>query len=156
MRDALGGSVTIVIIVVFIVIVLGYLAFNVNYTKAFRMKNKIISTYEEYEGKCGGVNSSSVEAGDCYDKIVSYAREVGYQPGELDCGSGWEKAGDYYCYREIEVKDNQNKYSVNENGEKKYYMVATKINIEIPIINNILNLKMFWVTGNTKTFTINN
>ena len=43
MRDALGGSVTIVIIVVFIVIVLGYLAFNVNYTKAFRMKDKIIS-----------------------------------------------------------------------------------------------------------------
>ncbi|MBO4731371.1 MAG: hypothetical protein J5597_01005 [Spirochaetaceae bacterium] len=52
MRDAMGGSVALVIIVVFIVIALGYMAFNVNYTKAFRMKNKIISVYEKYEGKC--------------------------------------------------------------------------------------------------------
>ena len=43
MRDALGGIVNITIIVVFLVIVSGYLAFNVNYTKAFRVKNKIIT-----------------------------------------------------------------------------------------------------------------
>jgi hypothetical protein len=47
MRDAMGGSVALVIIVVFIVIALGYMAFNVNYTKAFNMKNKII--YLDYK-----------------------------------------------------------------------------------------------------------
>ena len=47
MRDALGGTVTLVIIVVFIVIALGYMAFNVNYTKAFRMKDKIITLYDD-------------------------------------------------------------------------------------------------------------
>ena len=31
MRDAMGGTVTLVIIVVFIVVALGYMAFNVNY-----------------------------------------------------------------------------------------------------------------------------
>ena len=45
MRDALGGTVVLVIIVVFIVIVSGYMAFNVNYTKAFRIKNKIVDNY---------------------------------------------------------------------------------------------------------------
>ena len=49
MRDSLGGAVNIIIIVVFIVIALGYMAFNVNYTKAFRMKNKIISVNKEGE-----------------------------------------------------------------------------------------------------------
>ena len=43
MRDAIGGVVNITIIVTFLVIVSGYLAFNVNYTKAFRVKNKIIT-----------------------------------------------------------------------------------------------------------------
>lgn len=46
MRDAIGGVVNIQIILVFIVIVSGYLAFSVNYTKAFRVKNKIITTLE--------------------------------------------------------------------------------------------------------------
>ena len=43
MRDAFGGLMNMVIIVVFLVLVSGYLAFNVNYTKAFRVKNKIIT-----------------------------------------------------------------------------------------------------------------
>ena len=42
MRDAIGGSVNLVIIVVFMLLVSGYLAFNINYTKAFKVKNKII------------------------------------------------------------------------------------------------------------------
>lgn len=34
MRDAFGGLMNMVIIIVFLVLVSGYLAFNVNYTKA--------------------------------------------------------------------------------------------------------------------------
>ena len=49
MRDAFGGLMNMVIIVVFLVLVSGYLAFNVNYTKAFRVKNKIITKIEQYE-----------------------------------------------------------------------------------------------------------
>ena len=45
MRDGLGSAVMIAIIVVFIAIVSGYLAFNVNYMKAFNMKNKICQKY---------------------------------------------------------------------------------------------------------------
>ena len=44
MRDALGGVVNLAMIVVFLVLVCGYLAFNVNYTKAFRVKNYIITS----------------------------------------------------------------------------------------------------------------
>ena len=49
MRDAFGGVANLVIIVVFLTLVSGYLAFNVNYTKAFRVKNKIISLYAKSE-----------------------------------------------------------------------------------------------------------
>jgi hypothetical protein len=52
MRDAFGGLLNIVIIVVFMTLVSGYLAFNVSYAKAFKVKNKIISTIENYNGSC--------------------------------------------------------------------------------------------------------
>ena len=54
MRDAFGGIVNLSMIVIFLVLVCGYLAFNVNYTKAFRVKNYIITTMEQYEGNCDG------------------------------------------------------------------------------------------------------
>lgn len=154
MRDSIGGAVSIVIIVAFIVIVLSYLAFNVNYTKAFRMKNKIVATYEDYDGECTGVNDTSggSNINTCFGAITDYASDVGYKPGELECRDGWQKAGSYYCYKEIPVKGTSCSNCVKEE-EKKYYKIATKINIEIPIIKNIFNLQFFWVTGDTKTFT---
>ena len=50
MRDAFGGIVNIVLVAIFLVIVSGILGLVVNYTKAFRMKNAVISTIEQYEG----------------------------------------------------------------------------------------------------------
>ena len=47
MRDAFSGIINIGMIVVFLVIVSGYLAYNVTYTKAFRVKNKIIDYIEK-------------------------------------------------------------------------------------------------------------
>ena len=41
MKDALGGIINIWFIAVFIVIISGYLAFSIQYNKAFRMKNEI-------------------------------------------------------------------------------------------------------------------
>ena len=75
MRDAMGGVVNLVIIVVFMVIVSGYLAFNVSYTRAFRVKNKIISTYEQYSGNCES-NSSP-----CMTQIMKYMQDnVAWKP----------------------------------------------------------------------------
>lgn len=141
MRDAIGGSVTIVIITVFIVVVLAYLAFNVNYTKAFRMKNKIISLYDEYNGDCG------VE---CENKIFDYARNIGYKSGNSSCANGWNSHSGYYCSKKENVS---NSGGVSDLGEKYYYKIATQINIEIPIIQNVFRYQYFWITGDTKTFT---
>ena len=80
MRDALGGLVNIVIIVVFLVIVSGYLAFNVNYTKAFRVKNKIISTIENNEGLDT----------DGKAKISDYMQSIGY---DVSIPNNFSRAG---------------------------------------------------------------
>ena len=152
MRDAMGGTVTLMIIVVFIVVALGYMAYNVNYTKAFRMKNKIISLYQDYEGDCSGA---------CLDSIVSYANEIGYKPARnLRCPSGFSKYGSYYCFRRTEFEADSNLSSYTRgNGasdikKREYYTIVTKININIPIISNVLNLEVFQISGDTESFEV--
>lgn len=152
MRDAFGGIVNLIIIVVFLVIVSGYLAFNVNYTKAFRVKNKIISTIEEYEGSCAAGSA-------CENKIVDYMKALGYSTsspnlhGEKCVESSsakWVCTGTGYCTCEVPVS------AINlDTKEKVYYKVVTQINIEIPIINKIMpNMNVFRVGGDTKPIVI--
>ncbi len=151
MRDAYGGIVNIAIVVVFLVLVSGYLAFNVNYTKAFRLKNKIISLLEEYEGagyeNIPGCNGSGL----CGD-IRNYASQIGYNVNSMnapDDGNSWvcdKSVG--YCVALMGKGNNSD--AVNESSDV-YFTVITQININIPIINNIMGLRIFQVSGSTKT-----
>jgi len=145
MRDAMGGTVALVIITVFIVIALGYMAFNVNYTKAFRMKNKIIAVYEDYDGKCDSK---------CDEIIGNYADSLGYTANNnFNCGAGYYKGyKNLYCYKQVSTNTNISGDGVVEDSKKYYYKIITSINIEIPIINNMLGLSAFSITGDTRSF----
>lgn len=145
MRDSLGGSVVIVIIVVFIVIALGYMAFNVNYTKAFRMKNKIIAVYEDYNGDCS--------SRDCKDTIIEYASTIGYpRARDLKCPDGYTVNSDHlYCVKKVCARKATGE-TLNDTKIKCYYKIITKINMEIPVIKNIFDYRYFYITGDTKSF----
>ncbi len=150
MRDAFGGIINISMIVVFLVIVSGYLAFNVSYTKAFRVKNKIITTIEQYEGKCD-TNQ------ECYDKIHAYIQQIGYSPAQFDGDADgctpinkdkFKKDG-YFVARCTGTPGST--VGTSSDYRKVYYKVETAIDISIPIVNNIItNMKVFRLTGNTK------
>ena len=92
MRDAFGGVVNLAMIVVFLVLVCGYLAFNVNYTKAFRVKNYIITSIEQYEGNCD-------EGTACYQKINDYINRIGYNAPDFTLED--YKCMHGYCYKEF-------------------------------------------------------
>ena len=146
MRDAFGGIVNITMIVVFLVIVSGYLAFNVTYTKAFRMKNKIITTLEQYEG-CDGNNLAK-----CDTELSNYAKSIGYNTEKPNI-EGSSLSSDVHCsdrgYCWVREK------SGSGDNTKYYFKVVTQIYIEIPIINKIMtNMQVFRLTGNTKLITI--
>ncbi len=148
MRDSLGGSVVVVIIVVFIVVIMGYLAFNVNYTKAFRMKNKIISVYREYDGVCNS---------ECEAEIKKYAQTIGYRPSRrINCPKCEGMSHSYlgsdtlYCACKKTVRKTEGIH--NDSGEKFYYHIVTKINIEIPIISNTIDMQVFNISGDTSVF----
>ena len=147
MRDAMGGSVTLIIIVVFIVIALGYMAFNVNYTKAFRMKDKIISVYDDYNGVC---------TGECEAEIINYARKIGYSTGNnIQCPSNgnYDVKNNLYCIQEVNPETNKLANDAYDESEIKYYYnIVTKINLEIPVISNVFNFRFFYIYGDTKTY----
>ena len=154
MRDSIGGIPVIVIITLFIVIALGYVAFNVNYTKAFRMKNKAIDLFQEYHG----ADNCNVAGSGCGERLQKYADSIGYNPGgHLDCnhfpGSKsilglvcvTTKTDDYFTNSERETLN-----IVDDNQETFYHDVYAVINIDIPIIKNMLmSMDVFYVTGST-------
>lgn len=151
MRDALGGTVVLSIIIVFIVIALGYMAFNVNYMKAFNMKNKVISVYEAYDGDC-------VE--DCQKKIQEYSKKIGYTMGQMTCHEMELDPNHIYCAKEVDASNERGQSDIQKlkgNGssdikERYYYKITTKINIEIPVISRIFDFRLFEITGDTKVF----
>ena len=156
MRDAFGGIVSITIIVAFLVVVSGYLAFNVTYTKAFRMKNEVISKLTEYNGHCGDV---------CKEKINSYARNIGYNVGkEANPNTQFEgsPAEVYcsdvgYCWARYDVEDDQDtiEAGIVKDKNQAYYQVTTKVVIDIPIIHTIMRrTSWFTLRGSTELIKV--
>ncbi len=139
MQDAFGGILNIVLIVIFLVIVEGILGFTVNYTKAFKMKNIVISAIEEYEDANCTDTSKSTSA--CRQKIKSGAMRIGYSPTQLNCPSGseWKKIDGLFC---VKRSKSHSGYYI--------YRIVTQVDINIPIVRNIMGFSFFQVSGDTR------
>lgn len=154
MRDAFGGITSLVIIVVFLVLVSGYLAFNVNYTKAFKVKNRIITLFEQYEGSCGGTNLDNASAsGRCNQEIKAYIDQVGYSAiiPRSQTAAGYTCVDAFgYCYKKVEVD------TASDREQRAYFKIVTQITIDLPIVNRILPFlgDIFQVSGDTRTIIV--
>ena len=136
MREAIGGTWLYSIVIVFIVLFTSYLAVSVNYSKAFKVKDRIITIIENNEG----LNSDS------RDLISDYLSSNGYFVYG-SCSKG-EKG-----YEQSNSLDSKYKYCVSkkESGtgtyRKTYYKVKVFFRIDLPIIGNFFT---FPVSGETK------
>lgn len=138
MQEAFGGILNIVFVAIFLVIVSGVLAFTVSYTKAFKMKNIVISAIEEYEdAQCMNPNKSITA---CRSKIKREASNIGYSPTKLNCPSDFTKIDGLFCVKKMTAHN------------KKYYVyrVITQVDLDIPIIQDILSFSFFQVGGDTR------
>ena len=138
MRASIGGIVNLFMIAVFIVLISSFLLFNVSYAKSYRVKNKIIETYEQYEGNCRSTNSS------CYKKIKEYEDMIGYN---LKTNISNTQDGQEYCvddlgYCALEISEGNNAYT---------YRIRTEISVRFPLIENIMGIGKFKIVGLTKT-----
>lgn len=152
MKDAFGGILNIVLIAVFLIIVEAILGFVVSYTKAFRMKNYVISAIEQYEAiGCINMDKSSTA---CRDKIKEDAKRIGYSPTSLNCPSrggtsSYTNIDGLYCVSSGEVSANKNAdwYS---SSRPTTYRVITQVDLNFPMIDKIMGLSFFQVSGDTR------
>lgn len=158
MQEAFGGILSLVLIVVFFIIVEGVLGFTVSYTKAFRMKNAVISDFEQYEAAGCGVDDDMSSTA-CKNKIRSDAKILKYNPPRLSC----PKTIAYGDSVAIPVKEVDGmfcaaKINTRTVGGTQYatYRIITQVDIDFPIVKNILGLRLFQVTGDTREIQVNN
>ena len=127
MKEAIGGVLSLNIILIFLVIISCYLAFSVNYTKAFRVKNEIRSIIEKNEGlTC-----------DALDQINTLMQKTNYQQPNFCPDDSWtlvtkevtpKLSMGGFCFKVIPV----DKYGTYKPGEKykgAYYEIATYVNV---------------------------
>ena len=157
MRESLG-SIWIVSFVFFVIILIsGFLAFNTNYNKAFKMKNKIINVLEKHNNRI---------TDDAQEEIREYAKSIGYSASSTytsTCGNaGYDRDSNNigWCYKE-HVSSSDYTMSGNTGGtnvseyRSTYIDVRTFVSIDVPLFNHIFkNLKQFSVTGSTKEIRV--
>lgn len=180
MREAIGATWIFSIVIVFIVLFTGYLAFSVNYAKAFTIKDRIVDVLEKYSGP-GKKNDSNSFTGPVLIEInddmknIRYSSKgscykVGLDVFENDKNLLQSRSktimgvtnatAEVYANSGITFKDsNKYNYCVIRQQQEKYdektigfsnYFVATFFSMNIEIINLHMN---FYVTGQTKNIS---
>lgn len=144
MRESIGGTWLMSIVIVFIVLFTSFLALSVNYSKAFKVKNGIINILEKGQGLN---NKTSQEISD-YLSTAGYAVYGSCDTNEKGCmksNSAGASSKYKYC-----IYANQGNGTDLFGGEKvkTYYKVKVFFRIDLPIVGNILT---FPISGETKT-----
>lgn len=155
MRESIGGAWLTGIVVTFLALFAAFLVYAVNYTKAFRVKDRIIHLIEENEGytfaKDIEVKNSDENTlltdGSTEAEIFYFERKIGYNYDNsgISCGDpnedGILDTETYgYCVERhcVEAK----------NGNRVYYKVTSYIALKIPIINYTVKVP---ISGETST-----
>ncbi len=138
MRESVGATFTLNMIVIFIVVVVGILAATLSYYKAFKVNNRILSEIEKFEG----YNSSAKKSID--NEVLP---SLGYQanPTNSSCDSSRSDGGKLvsdttpsrlYCvyyYEDDRGKNEKSKTNQNKKPIYYNYSVVTYIYIQLPI-----------------------
>ena len=150
MQDAFGGIVNIFLILIFLVIVEGILAFAVCYTKAFRMKNYVIATIEQYEGSgCFAKDGDTA----CKQRIRERASSIAYKPTELSCHGTQESVDGLFC---ADATGTDCAPVGGNSAQNRCYRIVTQVDINLPIVNKIMGLEFFQVSGDTRSISTSN
>lgn len=150
MKESVGYTLTLNIVFVFIVIVFSFLSAALIYFKSNKVSNLIIETIEKNEGY--NVRGSN--------EIDSKITSLGYNKKPVNCRSIYNQLDDSEKNRcsNSAVNDGSDGYCVFLCREEYmqecyyYYKVSTNMMINIPIINDILDIPIFSNTNRMYDF----
>lgn len=159
MKEAISNSLILSLVIIFLVIFIILFAGSTAYSKAFKVKNRIISIIERHERTVyySGVNNAEV-----LDEIEKALSDAGYtvvSGNDTKCSNAMKRryANTNKTYNVVNTGSSTYRYCIAEFYDEttkmqgKYYAVITYMYFEIPIIGARLE---FPVYGETKTLGI--
>lgn len=140
MKDAFGGVINMVFVALFLLIMIAILGLVVSYTKAFKMKNLIITHIENYEA-----SGCFTEDTACMNKIKASAEGIGYG-SRIRCPEDFGTVEGLFCYKEIISTNTENHISSRPTS----YRIITQVDLDLPLISSIFSINFFQVVGDTR------
>lgn len=138
MKEAIGGVLSLNIILIFLVIISCYLAFSVNYTKAYRVKNEIRSIIEKNEGlTCDALEQINKLMKNAHynfpDNFATWCERNGYVVvSDVKNNAGIITQGGF-CYK-VQPVNKLGTTAEEKDYKGAYYTVATFVNvIDLPM-----------------------
>ncbi len=142
MREAIGGSFIFYFVIIFIALFILFFVGGLSYTKAFKVKNKIVDIIENNEGVINNATISEID-----EKLG----EIGYQINTYR--DHCKTDGRFENATELTSGSSQYRYCIYEfksTSKGNYYGVVAYMYFQVPIINSKLELPVY---GETKIFT---
>ena len=131
MKESIGSTAVLNIMITFIVIVFAILSASLSYYKAYKVNNNLVNSIEKYEG----YNSISKK------EINIKLNGIGYQRVSINCNS--KKNGMDLINGDTFKSDGYCMYKSNETGCYERYGVVTYITFNVPVVNNLLKIPVF-------------
>lgn len=145
MREAIGGYFSLTILFFFVLLVSGFISLSINYTKAYRVKNNVLTYLEKYEG-----NPNNEEL---LDYTSNYIQSVGYKVSNDSINAA---ENDGYTCSTYQGEEQGWCYKKNASSGGRFTIdIVVFIGLDIPIINKVFSgFKFFWLNGTTSSIPI--
>ncbi len=144
MRQAIGGTWLIQLMILFILLFAGYIILTLNYSKTIKVKNEVVSIIEKYEG----LNTQSIELINSYLLASSYV-----STGTCQSGMGIYATDDYSgSYLEPAEAGKRYHYCIKKYkgaNTSYYYQVTVFYKFNLPVLGDI---STFTVKGTSMNF----
>ena len=138
MKDAVGGSLLLNIVVIFTSIVILFFAGIMAYSKAYKIKNRIIEVIEKYETYDDTVEPKLEEDLRKSGYIVATSAQVAAK-----CTDGQNLNSSEYLY--CVYRKSCDEYDPDDENVcigQRHYEVVTFIHFDFPVIGNMLTFKV--------------
>lgn len=136
MRESIGMTVTINIMIVFILVAFVFIAGTVSYSRGFKSSSRVIKALEQYEG----YNKLSVE------QINNDLRTIGYNAGKDNCPATKKSGSQVGSLVTVDgSRYNYCVYLFDNDGDTKHYSygVTVYITIDFTMFGIKIDLPMY-------------
>ena len=142
MRESIGTTWVLQLVILFILLFVGFLTLSLNYSKSYKVKNELLSVVEKYEG----LTTDSVKI------INNYLTENGYKTMGKCGNDGWYGTKNIDSSNGVLERTTENDkyyYCVRKKYSKQdyyYYEIKTFLSFNLPIVGKFA---VFTIEGST-------